>query len=104
MTLTSFSGAASNPLVPLATLAPITWNVPLTLTEPSPTDLNISGTLNVTCYPAHEVSMGGYDLSGGTWMPQSNSLYYIITCLGTAPLVQQKINADIPLIPPQPLQ
>jgi hypothetical protein len=60
-TQTTFEGSASDP-VPLWSF-PITWDAPLILTEPSQTDLHVSGTLNATCYPAHEVSVAGTDLT-----------------------------------------
>lgn len=97
-TQTTFSGSVSNP-VPLWAF-PISWNAPLTLTEPSPTDLHVSGTLHATCYPAHEVSVGGVDLSGGTWMPSSNNLAYVAGCLLGAEEVHQPISQDIPLLAP----
>lgn len=55
-TSTTFQGSATDP-IPLIAFS-LDWNVPLTLSEPSPTVLHIEGSLNGTCYPAHEVSMG----------------------------------------------
>lgn len=95
-TQATFEGSASDPLSLWA--FPISWNAPLTLTEISPTDLNITGTLTATCYPAHEVSVGGTDLNGGTWMPTSNNLVATITpCLAGFTPVNQPISQDIVL-------
>lgn len=99
-TQTTFEGSATDPLPVFA--FPISWDVPLTLTEPSSTDLHVSGSLNSTCYPAHEVSVGGVDLNnGGTYMPGQNNLPYITGCLsGTIPNIHQPINQDINLVTP----
>lgn len=97
-TQTTLSGSASNP-VPLFSF-PIDWDVPLDLTEPNVADLHISGTLNSTCYPAHEVSVSGVDV--GTWSPSSNNTVYITGCLAAPMTVHQPISADIPLVPYTP--
>jgi hypothetical protein len=96
-TQTTLSGAATNP-IPLISLS-IDWDIPLTFTEPSNADLHVNGTLNADCYPAHEVSIGGTDIPGGTWSPTSNSLGNITTCLSGVGQIHQTINADIPLVP-----
>lgn len=92
----TLSGSASNP-IPLFAF-PISWNASLTLSEPDPTDLHVTGVLTNDCYPAHELSVGEADVA--TWMPTSDTLGYITACLGGFDQPTQLFTKDIPLSPP----
>lgn len=95
-TSTEFCCSASNP-VPLISFA-IDWDVPLTLTETSASDLHVTGTLNADCFPAHEVSVAGTDVA--TFMPTAYTLSHITGCLGGANQIHQAISSDITLTAP----
>lgn len=96
-TSTEFCCSAGNP-VPLLSFD-IDWDVPLTLTEPSASDLRVTGTLTIDCFPAHEVSVAGYDVA--TFMPTDFSLSHISACLGgVGKIINQPIQYDITLTLP----
>ena len=98
-TSTTFQGSASDP-IPLIAFA-IDWNISVVLSEPSASDLHVGGNMLADCYPAHEVSVGGYDVA--TWPPSSNDIVYISGCLGGISQVNQAIGYDIPLTPVTPI-
>lgn len=95
-TSTEFCCSASNP-VPLLSFA-IAWDVPLTLTEPSASDLRVTGTLKGDCFPAHEVSVAGTDVA--TYTPTSYTLSNITACLAGFTPISQSISKDITLTSP----
>lgn len=91
----TLSGSAKDP-VPLYAFA-FDWDVSLSLSEPTSTDLKASGVLIGDCFPAHEVSVGSTDVT--TWMPTSSSFTYIAACLAGFGEINQPFSADIQLIP-----
>jgi hypothetical protein len=89
----TLTGREKNPISSVA--LSIVWNHNIVLTEPTPSDLHVSGNFTATCYPAHELTVGYTDVA--TWNPSSNSLPYITACLTNAVPVSINLNTDIPL-------
>ena len=96
-TSTRLMGTANNP-VPLFAF-PINWNAYVSLTEPNAATLNIGGSLAGTCYPHHELSVGGHDVA--TWPPAyENNLGYTTLCLTGVNEFTQSIYYNISLTVP----
>ena len=101
----SYSGGATNVTMNGTTTNPvplwawsIKWMTSLSLTETSPTTLNVTGAEQSTCYPAMELSVGQNDVY--SYVPPSNiSFGSIAACLGGFFYNNSPINKTIILAP-----
>jgi hypothetical protein len=86
-----FWGAGKNPLETLAVLAPIRWDVTVTINGSQ-----VSGTVDVTCFPAHVIKVNGHSVYNK--VPERADLPYITQCLSGArahinePIVLQQVQ------------
>ncbi len=91
---TTLQGSTGNPLAPSGA---IQWNAQVTLTQTSPTTVNVTGTMFHKCFPAYELSIGGTDVD---YQPPANSDFStIFTCLAGFGAVTDPINRQIIVAP-----
>ena len=76
----ALKGNASDP-VPMFSFA-INWNFTLTLTPANLSVTNATGTYNVDCYPAHELSVSNQDVY--SWVNPANDIITVAACLAGA--------------------
>jgi hypothetical protein len=80
-----FWGAGANPLETLAVLAPIRWDVSVTISGNQ-----ASGTVDVTCFPAHTIKVNGKEIYKK--VPDRADATYIDLCLsGIFPHINEPI-------------
>jgi hypothetical protein len=91
---TTLQGSAGNPLAPSGT---ILWNAHVSISQSSPTTVNVVGTMLHKCFPAYELSVGGSDVDYQP--PTSSSFATIAACLAGVGEVTEPFSTQLIIAP-----